>query len=91
MNYRNIEVSFDNGLGTITLKRPPMNILNIALLEDINQALVAWQGNKDLKVVLFNSREKCFSAGADITELNSDQIFVFIQRYIDMFRLMDKF
>ena len=90
MSYQNIEVSFDNELGTITLKRPPMNVLNIALLTDINQALSAWHGKKDLKVVLFKSREKCFSAGADITELDGDQVFLLIKAFLDMFRNIER-
>ena len=63
MSYEYIEVNYENGLGTITLNRPPVNILNIAMMEEINSALDSWMENNELKVVLFNARGKCFNAG----------------------------
>ena len=62
-NYQHIEAEFKDGLGTITLNRPPLNVLNIAMMEEMNDVLQAWQGEKDLKVVLFNAKGKSFSAG----------------------------
>jgi len=90
MNYQHIEVSFNNGIGTITLSRPPVNILNIAMMEEINHALDSWQGNKDLKVVLFNARGKCFSAGVDVGEHMGDLAPKMIDVFHGIFRRMDK-
>ena len=54
MTYQHIEIELEDGLGAITLNRPPVNVLNIAMMEEINRVLKEWQGNKDLKIVLFN-------------------------------------
>lgn len=89
MSYENIETEFKEGLGTITLNRPPVNILNIAMMEEINDQLNAWQGKKDLKVVLFNARGKCFSAGVDVGEHMGDLAPKMIGAFHRMFRLMD--
>jgi cyclohexa-1,5-dienecarbonyl-CoA hydratase len=89
MSYENIETGFKEGLGTITLNRPPVNILNIAMMEEINDQLNAWQGKKDLKVVLFNARGKCFSAGVDVGEHMGDLAPKMIGAFHRMFRLMD--
>jgi cyclohexa-1,5-dienecarbonyl-CoA hydratase len=89
MSYKNIETEFKEGLGTITLNRPPVNILNIAMMEEINDQLNAWQGKKDLKVVLFNARGKCFSAGVDVGEHMGDLAPKMIGAFHRMFRLMD--
>jgi cyclohexa-1,5-dienecarbonyl-CoA hydratase len=89
MSYQNIETGFKEGLGTITLNRPPVNILNIAMMEEINDQLNAWQGKKDLKVVLFNARGKCFSAGVDVGEHMGDLAPKMIGAFHRMFRLMD--
>jgi cyclohexa-1,5-dienecarbonyl-CoA hydratase len=90
MSYEHIEVSFENGLGTITLNRPPVNILNIAMMNEINEALDAWQGNKDLKAVLFNAKGKCFSAGVDVGEHMGDLAPKMIESFHGIFRRMDK-
>jgi len=90
MAYNNIEVSFEKGLGTITLNRPPVNVLNIAMMEEINDALDSWQGDKDLKVVFFNAKGKCFSAGVDVGEHMGDLVSKMIEVFHGMFRRMDK-
>ena len=89
MVYEHIEVKFENGLGTITLNRPPVNVLNIAMMEEINGVLESWQGEKDLKLVLFDAIGKCFSAGVDVGEHMGDMAPKMIGVFHRMFRLMD--
>jgi cyclohexa-1,5-dienecarbonyl-CoA hydratase len=89
MSYEHIEVNFENGLGTITLNRPPTNILNIDMMEEINSTLDSWQGNKDLKVILFNAKGKCFSTGVDVGEHVGDLASKMIEVFHGMFRRMD--
>ena len=90
MAYEHIEANFQDGLGTITLNRPPVNILNIAMMDEINEVLEGWQGKKDLKLVLFNAKGKCFSAGVDVGEHMGDLAPRMIGAFHRMFRLMDR-
>lgn len=89
MGYQYIESVFDGGLGTITLNRPPVNILNIAMMEEINDRLDSWKGKKDLKAVLFDAKGKCFSAGVDVGEHMGDLAPKMIEAFHGMFRKMD--
>ena len=90
MDYQFIKTEFSNGLGKIILNRPDLNILNIAMMEEINHALQTFQGNKDLKVLLFEAEGKCFSAGVDVGEHMGDMAPKMIEVFHRMFRLMDK-
>ena len=90
MGYSHIEVQFENGLGTITLNRPPVNILNIAMMEEMNGVLASWKGKKDLKMVLFDAKGKCFSAGVDVGEHMGDMAPKMIQAFHGIFRNMDQ-
>jgi cyclohexa-1,5-dienecarbonyl-CoA hydratase len=90
MSYEHIETELKDGLGTITLNRPPVNVLNIAMMEEINAALEGWKGQKDLKVLLFNAKGKCFSAGVDVGEHMGDLAPKMIETFHRMFRLMDQ-
>ena len=90
MAYRHIITDFRDGLGIITLNRPPLNILNIAMMEEINRTLEQWTGMKNLKVVLFRAEGKCFSAGVDVGEHMGDMAPRMIQVFHGMFRAMDK-
>jgi len=89
MSYQYIESDFKDGLGIITLNRPPVNVLNMAMMEEINNQLRAWQGKQDLKVVLFQGKGKCFSAGVDVGEHMGDLAPKMIGIFHDMFRLLD--
>lgn len=91
MAYEHIETNIQDGLGTITLNRPPVNILNIAMMSEINEALKGWQGEKDLKALLFNAKGKCFSAGVDVGEHMGDLAPKMIEVFHGMFRLMAGF
>ena len=90
MTYQHIEVDLKDGLGTITFNRPPVNVLNIAMMEEINGVLKSWVGNKDLKVALFKAKGKCFSAGVDVGEHMGDLAPKMIEAFHRIFRLMDK-
>jgi len=89
MTYEHIEANFQDGLGTITLNRPPVNIMNIAMMEEINEVLEEWQGEKNLNLALFNAKGKCFSAGVDVGEHMGDLAPKMIGVFHRMFRLMD--
>jgi len=86
---KHIGVSIDGGLGIITLQRPPVNVFNIEMMDEINDSLRDWIEKKDLKVVLFNAEGKCFSAGVDVGEHMGDLAPKMIASFHGMFRLME--
>jgi cyclohexa-1,5-dienecarbonyl-CoA hydratase len=87
---KHINVQIGGGLGTITMNRPPVNILNIEMMNEINDTLKDWIDNRGLKVVLFEANGKCFSAGVDVAEHIGDLAPKMIESFHGMFRLMDK-
>ncbi len=91
MGYENIEVEIKEGIGTIILNRPPVNVLNIAMMSEINDVLKSWLEDNELKVILFKAKGKCFSAGVDVGEHMGDMAPKMIEVFHGMFRLMSKF
>ena len=63
--YRTIETAEEGGVFTLTLNRPPLNILNLEMLPEVGAALDAAAG-KDFLVL--KGRGKAFSAGADVAD-----------------------
>ncbi len=90
MSFQHIRSELADGVGTITLNRPPVNILNIEMMEEINRALREFKGEEGLKVLLFRAEGKAFSAGVDVGEHMGDMVKGMIETFHGMFRLMDE-
>jgi cyclohexa-1,5-dienecarbonyl-CoA hydratase len=62
MAYQFIATSIENGRATLTLKRDPLNVLNIAMMEEMNDFLKTLQ-KTSFKVLVLQGEGKAFSAG----------------------------
>lgn len=79
------------GLATLTLNKPPLNILDIAMMEEIHLALDACLAATDLKLlVIVGSGEKAFSAGVDVAEHRPDRVEKMIDVFHGIFRRLDR-
>ncbi len=70
MNFENIMVSVENGIGQITINRPSkLNALNVATIQELHDAFENLEANTDVRVIIITGEgEKAFVAGADISE-----------------------
>ncbi len=69
------------------INRPPVNILDIATMEDINDALVSLKDNTDVKVLVLTSMgEKAFSAGVDVADHTEDKADQMLDTFHAIFR-----
>ena len=92
MSYKHIELSLDDGIATLTLNRPPLNIMNIEMMEEMNAALLDLRQHEALKVLLFRGRGKAFSSGIDVAEHTRDKVARMLQvfhRVFETTRLLD--
>jgi cyclohexa-1,5-dienecarbonyl-CoA hydratase len=90
VSFQHIRTEVADGVGTIILNRPPVNILNIEMMEEINGALRDFKEEKGLKVLVFRAEGKAFSAGVDVGEHLGDMGERMIEAFHGMFRLMDE-
>ncbi|WP_282139873.1 enoyl-CoA hydratase/isomerase family protein [Cytobacillus oceanisediminis] len=72
MNFNNILVREEEGIGFIIINRPELrNALNTDTLLEIESALDVFRDDKKIRVIIFTGAgEKSFAAGADISQLN---------------------
>ncbi len=70
MNFENILIASENGIGHITINRPSkLNALNIATIKELHVGLESLNTNPEIKVIIITGEgEKAFVAGADISE-----------------------
>ncbi|TBX71283.1 enoyl-CoA hydratase [Flavobacterium silvisoli] len=70
MNFENILVAEENGIGQITINRPSkLNALNMATIQELHNALESLEANENIRTIIITGEgEKAFVAGADISE-----------------------
>jgi len=89
-DYKHIAVKESPGRIDLFLKRPPLNILNIEMMKEINLVLEEIISRTDIKVVVFRSEEKAFSAGVDVGEHTADKVEEMMDIFGRMFQLLDQ-
>ena len=75
MAYENIITEITDNVGTIRLNRGKYNPLSKALLNELLDAVLAFDQNKDVQCLVILGGDEVFCAGADIKEFG-DQHFV---------------
>ena len=84
MSYENILVEIRERAGLITLNRPKaLNALNDRLMDELGDALLAFDGNEAIGAMVITGSEKAFAAGADIGAMSTwSYMDVFKSEYI---------
>ncbi|MDT4810283.1 putative enoyl-CoA hydratase echA8 [compost metagenome] len=76
-------VEIDGAVGRLTLNRPEaLNALNSELIDQLNQALDAFERDPSIGCVLLTGSAKAFAAGADVKEMVEQ---CYPQTYLDDF------
>jgi cyclohexa-1,5-dienecarbonyl-CoA hydratase len=69
-----VRVRRDGGVAWTTLDRPPLNVLTMALMDELDGTLRDLMGDGSLKLIVLEGAGNTFSAGVDIGEHMGDQI-----------------
>ncbi len=69
MEFKNLKVSSEDGIGWLRFDRPPVNALNTETVLEIEQAFDWFEKQKDVLVIVATGEGKAFVAGADIAEM----------------------
>jgi enoyl-CoA hydratase len=70
MNFENIFVAIENGIGQITINRPSkLNALNVATIKELHDTFENLEKDDNVRLIIITGEgEKAFVAGADISE-----------------------
>ncbi|MFI5174811.1 MAG: enoyl-CoA hydratase/isomerase family protein [Terriglobia bacterium] len=73
-NLQFVDWNSGEGVGRLTLKRPPLNILNIAMLREMEHVVEEARRDETLRVLILAGKGKLFSAGVDVTDHTPDRV-----------------
>jgi cyclohexa-1,5-dienecarbonyl-CoA hydratase len=91
MQFSNINLDIRDGIAKITINRPPLNVLDIATMKEINQALESINNNQAIKLLVITGEGKNFSGGVDVKDHTMDKYEEMIEVFHRMFRLLIAF
>ena len=74
MTYSFISFQTAGGGATLTLDRPPLNVINTAMLEEMDDAIERASFDSTLTLLVVNATGKLFSAGVDVAEHTADRV-----------------
>ncbi len=89
MNFKNIVFETKENVAELILNRPPLNILNISMIKEINSVLEKLNSQSELKLLAVKGTGKTFSAGVDVGEHTKDKVDEMIKTFHRMFLLLD--
>jgi cyclohexa-1,5-dienecarbonyl-CoA hydratase len=83
--YKFIRFTQTDERAVLTLHHPPLNILTIAMIEEINQALTGVRADSPAKVLLLRGEGQCFSAGVDVSDHLPEKVERMLEVVHEMF------
>jgi enoyl-CoA hydratase/carnithine racemase len=92
MEYQFIQIEERERSATLTLARPPENLLHIDMMDEVNEGLLALRGKAGLDVLVIRGGGGGFSRGLDLADHRKERLQRMLQVYSRIFetlRMMD--
>ena len=74
MKFETIQFHVDSQVARVVLSRPPMNVINIPMMDEIDRAWTIIEEGPASLVVFSGDGKKAFSAGVDIADHSPDRV-----------------
>jgi cyclohexa-1,5-dienecarbonyl-CoA hydratase len=86
-----INFKIEDRVARITLARPPLNVLNIAMMREIGEAL-SEANQREVVAIVFDADKNCraFSAGVAVEEHVEGTIYQMLEAFHGIFRQLDQ-
>lgn len=88
-DFTMISLVREGRVARLTLKRPPLNVLNIAMMREIIAALREARSYTDAALLVIDAEGKAFSAGVDVGEHTADLVHEMMGTFGELFRELD--
>lgn len=89
--YQHIRLRIEDRVARIVFARPPLNVLNIAMMREITAALGEC-ASREIVAIVFSADKDCraFSAGVAVEEHVQDTIYQMLDSFHTIFRQLDQ-
>lgn len=84
-----IRLRFDGPLARVTLRRPPLNVLTLAMLDELRSCIEHAGAQERVRLIRLDAEGKVFSAGVDVADHIGDNVAPMIEALTRLFLALD--
>jgi cyclohexa-1,5-dienecarbonyl-CoA hydratase len=81
-----LAVDIQGALARIALRNPPLNVIDIQMMEELVQALEDIEARKDVSLVVLSGAGNAFSAGVDVAAHTPDKVEGMLRKFHSVVR-----
>jgi cyclohexa-1,5-dienecarbonyl-CoA hydratase len=83
-----LTVDFKTPVARIALQSPPLNIIDIPMMEELTLALAEIESRPDISIILLSADGKAFSAGVDVAAHTPDKVEQMLAKFHAVIRAL---
>ena len=83
-----LNLTFATPVVHIALSHPPLNVIDIAMMEELSGALEDVEQRSDISTVVIRGEGKCFSVGVDVAAHAPEQVAVMLEKFHKVIRAL---
>ena len=84
--FERIALEDDPPVARITLKKPPRNIIDVPMMEELSAALSDLEAQSAISTIILQGEGKCFSAGVDVAAHAPDSVDQMLKAFHSVIR-----
>ena len=79
--FKRLSIEHKGPVAHIALCNPPLNIIDIAMMEELASALAEIESHPDISIVVFQGEGNCYSAGVDVAAHTPDKVVSMLEKF----------
>ena len=83
-----IRCDFQPPAASITLHNPPINVIDIPMMEELSTAIANVESHPEISILVLRGSEKTFSAGVDVAAHTPDKVAEMLTQFHGIFRAL---
>jgi cyclohexa-1,5-dienecarbonyl-CoA hydratase len=83
-----VSLEVDGSVARIVLRRPPLNIIDIPMMEELAQSLAEIESRPDVSMIVVSGQGTAFSAGVDVAAHTPDKVEEMLTRFHAVIRAL---
>jgi cyclohexa-1,5-dienecarbonyl-CoA hydratase len=86
--FKRISVEYQVPVARVTLAHPPLNVIDILMMDELSATLAEIESRSDISVLVFAGSETAFSAGVDVAAHTPEKIEEMLTKFHAVFKAL---